>query len=94
MSTRRKFTAEFKAKVALEALGGELTLAQLASKYDVHPNVVSSWKRQAQAGMVDVFSGKSEKRDRSHDEEVKDLHAKIGQLTIEKDFLQRAFARR
>lgn len=94
MSTRRKFTAEFKAKVALEALGGELTLAQLASKYDVHPNVVSSWKRQAQAGMVEVFSGKSEKSNRSHEEEVKDLHAKIGQLTIEKDFLQRAFARR
>lgn len=94
MSTRRKFTAEFKAKVALEAFGGGSTLAQLATKYGVHPNVVSSWKRQAQVGMVDVFSGKSEKSSRSHEEEVKDLHAKIGQLTIEKDFLQKAFARR
>ncbi len=94
MSTRRRFTAEFKAKVALEALGGDLTLAQLSSKYDVHSNVISSWKRQAQAGLVEVFSGKGEKSNKSHEEEVKDLHAKIGQLTIEKDFLQKAFARR
>jgi len=52
------FSAEFKAKVALEALSGELTLAELASKYDVHPTQISGWKRQAKTGMVAAFSGK------------------------------------
>ena len=94
MSKRRKFSAEFKAKVALEALVEDLTLAQLASKYDVHPNVISNWKRQAQAGMVETFSGKGRRDNKSHDEKVKELHAKIGQLTIENDFLQKAFAQR
>jgi len=94
MSRRRKFTAEFKAKVALEALSNYLTLAQLSSKYDVHPNVISSWKRHAQAGIVESFSGKGKNNDKDHEAEIKELHAKIGQLTIEKDFLQKAFARR
>ena len=58
MSKRRKFSAEFKAKVALEALSGELTLAELASKYDVHPTQITGWKRQAKEGMVAAFSGK------------------------------------
>ena len=57
MSKRRKFSAEFKAKVALEALSGELTLAELASKYDVHPTQITGWKRQAKEGMVAAFSG-------------------------------------
>jgi len=94
MSKRRKFSAEFKAKVALEALAGDLTLAQLASKYEVHPNVVSSWKRQAQAGIVETFSGQGNRDNKGHEEKVKELHAKIGQLTIENDFLQKAFAQR
>ena len=59
MSQRRKFSAEFKAKVALEALSGELTLAELASKYDVHPTMIAGWKRQAKEGMVASFSGKA-----------------------------------
>ena len=59
MSKRRKFSAEFKAKVALEALTGELTLTELASKYDVHPTMIAGWKRQAKEGMVASFSGKA-----------------------------------
>ncbi|MGE4535668.1 MAG: transposase [Desulfovibrio sp.] len=59
MSKRRKFSAEFKAKVALEALSGELTLAELASKYDVHPTQIAGWKRQTKEGMVVAFSGKA-----------------------------------
>ena len=58
MSQRRKFSAEFKAKVALEALSGELTLAELASKYDVHPTQIAGWKRQAKEGMVAAVSAK------------------------------------
>jgi len=57
MSKQRKFSAEFKVKVALEALSGELTLAELASKYDVHPTQITGWKRQAKEGMVAAFSG-------------------------------------
>ncbi|NEP77379.1 MAG: transposase [Okeania sp. SIO3B3] len=52
MTKRRKFSAEFKAKVALAALSGELTLAELAAKYEVHPTVVAAWKRQAKENMV------------------------------------------
>lgn len=94
MSKRRKFSAEFKAKVALEALSGELTLAELASKYDVHPTQITGWKRQVKEGMVAVFSGKAANVQKDAATEIRELHAKIGQLTVEKDFLERAFAKR
>jgi transposase len=94
MSKRRKFSAEFKAKVALEALSGELTLSELASKYDVHQTVIAGWKRQAKEGMVASFSGKTAAVKKDAAAEIKELHAKIGQLTVEKDFLERAFAKR
>ncbi len=58
---RRKFTAEFKARVALDALSGEHTLSELASKYGVHPNQVSQWKKQAKEQIVAGFAGKASK---------------------------------
>ena len=95
MSKRRKFSAEFKAKVALEALSGELTLAELASKYDVHPTQITGWKREAtKEGLVAAFSGKSANVQKDAAAEIRELHAKIGELTVEKDFLERAFAKR
>jgi len=94
MSKRRRFSAEFKARVALDALSGELTLSELASKYKIHPNQVSTWKRQAKDQIVDGFSSKAKSRQINSEDELKDLHAKIGQLTIENDFLQKAFARK
>jgi transposase len=94
MKTRRRFSAEFKAKVALDALTGELTLSELASKYNVHPNIITKWKKQARQGVVESFSGKANAKANNHESEVRDLHAKIGQLTVENDFLQKAFARR
>ncbi len=93
MAKRRNFSAAFKAKVALEALRGDQTLAELAGRHKVHPNLITKWKRQAGAGMVEVFSGKKGGREASHEAEVKELHAKIGELTIEKDFLSKAFSR-
>lgn len=86
MGKRRKFTDQFKAKIALEALRGDKTIQEIAAKHQVHPNQVSQWKRQAMEGMADVFArgGKSEG---PSDAEVKELHAKIGRLTIENDFL-------
>jgi transposase len=93
MAKRRNFSAAFKAKVALDALAGEATLAELSTRYKVHPNLITKWKRQAAEGMVDVFSGKPGRREASHEAEIKELHAKIGELTIEKDFLSKAFGR-
>lgn len=93
MAKRRNFSAAFKAKVAIEALRGDQTLAELASRHKVHPNLITKWKRQATAGMVDVFSGKQAGGDGSREAEIKDLHAKIGELTVEKDFLSKAFSR-
>jgi transposase len=94
MKIRRRFSAEFKAKVALDALSGELTLSELASKYNVHPNIITKWKKQARQGVVESFAGKAQVSANNHESEVRDLHAKIGQLTVENDFLQKAFARR
>ena len=86
---RKRYSAEFKAKVAMEALRGELTTSQLASKHGVHQTMIGDWKRQAMEGLVSVFSGKAGIRE----EEVEKLHAKIGQLVVERDFLAKASGR-
>ena len=90
---RKRYSAEFKAKVALEALRGELTTARLATKHGVHQTMVSEWKRQAVDGLSSVFSGKTEAKEVAREEEVEKLHAKIGQLVVERDFLAKAFGR-
>ena len=91
MAKRRNFSAAFKAKVALEALRGDQLLAELAGRHKAHPNPITKWKHQASAGMVEVFSGKKGAREASHEVEIKELHAKIGALTVEKD-AARAYA--
>lgn len=90
---RRKFSPELKARVALEALSGDQTLSELASRYGVHPNQISTWKKQAKEGIVDSFSGRRKRDTQDKDAQVKELHAKIGQLTVENDFLAKAFAK-
>lgn len=90
---RTRYSAEFKAKVALEALKGESTVHELAARFEIHPNMVSQWKRQAVSGMADSFKGKSERSEALSEEQMKELHAKIGQLTVERDFLAKAFGR-
>ena len=87
MTTRRRFTGEFKARVALEALRGDKTVQEIASKHQVHPNQVSAWKRQAIDGLSDVFSNGADRERQDRESEVHELHAKIGQLTVERDFL-------
>ena len=87
MTTRRRFTADFKARVALAALRGDRTIQEIAVKHKVHPNQVSTWKRQAVDGLGAVFSNGADRAERDHESEVRDLHAKIGELTVERDFL-------
>jgi transposase len=87
---RTRYSADFKAKVALEALRGELTTAQLAAKHGIHQTMVGEWKRQAVEGMAGVFSGKSAAQEsaRTSEAEVEKLHAKIGQLLVERDLYE------
>ena len=93
MANRRKFSADFKARVALEALVGDKTLAELAAKHAVHPNMITQWKRQAKESLPDLFAKKATRSAAARDGEIKELHAKIGQLTVERDFLAKAFGR-
>ena len=90
---RRNHTPAFKARVALAAIKGDRTLAQLAEQFDVHPNQITSWKAQLEEGAADVFGpgGGSGTAQRAVD--VKSLHAKIGELTLENDFLEGALTK-
>jgi transposase-like protein len=93
MTMRRKFSGDFKARVALEALRGDKTIQEIASKHKLHPNQISSWKRQAIEGLAEVFSSGADHERHDHETEVRDLHAKIGQLTVERDFLAKGLKR-
>ena len=93
MTKQRRFTAEFKALVALDALRGDKTIQEIAAKRKVHPNQVSTWKRQAVDGLGEVFSNGAAHARQDHEVEVRDLHAKIGELTVERDFLARGLKR-
>jgi transposase len=90
--TRRRLDAGLKAKVALEALRNEATVAELAAKYQLHPNQIYAWKKQLQDGAAAVFAGGAGK-EAGRDSEVSELYAKIGQLTVERDFLARRSGR-
>jgi transposase len=87
MTKRKRYTAEFKARVALEAIREELTLAELAKKYEVHPTMISGWKKTAIENMASAFGGRSPSEPQISAGEVEKLHAKIGQLVVERDFL-------
>ena len=93
MKKRRNYSAEFKARVALEALSGALTLAELSAKHKIHPNMIAQWKRRAQESLPELFAKKNDRTKAAREAEVKDLHAKIGQLTVENEFLSKAFGR-
>lgn len=90
---RKNCSAEFKAKVALEAIRGETTVAELVAKHGVHQTVINTWKRQALEGMSGIFSGRSEAKAVEKEGEIEKLHAKIGQLVVERDFLAKASGR-
>ena len=87
---RRNHSPQFKAKVALEAVKGEQTAAELAQRFDIHPNQITQWKSQLLARSSDVFGGDEPKEPPV---DVKVLHAKIGELTLENDFLEGALTK-
>ncbi|QQV02656.1 MULTISPECIES: transposase [Chryseobacterium] len=88
MSTRRKFSKEFKSKVVLEALKERTTIEQLAKKYELQPSQISLWKSQALSNFGNVFqSGTSSEKEKSIDPDK--LYAQIGQLKVENDFLKK-----
>ena len=90
--TRRNPNPALKAKVALAAIRGEQTLAELAQQFDVHPNQIKQWKEHLLAGMPEVFDG-GVKKAVAPEIDVTALHTKIGQLTLENDFLEGALSK-
>ena len=87
---RRNHTPAFKAKVAVAAIKGERTLAQLAEQFDVHPNQIATWKEQLLEGAAEVFGAGLGRKPSMPEVDIKSLHAKIGELTLENDFLEGA----
>lgn len=87
---RRNHTAAFKAKVALAAIKGEKTLTELAEAFDGHPDQITQWNAQLLEGAADVFGGESRAEPIV---DLKSLHSKIGELTLENDFLEGAFSK-
>jgi len=87
--SRRKFSAEFKAKVVLEALKDRITIEELARKHELHPTQINTWKREAIANMASVFSGDKSEGHVDIERQTEKLYAQIGQLKVENDFLKK-----
>jgi transposase len=92
---RKQHTAQFKAKVALEAVKGEKTIAEIASQYSVHPTMINNWKRQLLGSASELFerSGKAPQPDPDSAAQIDELYRQIGQLKVERDFLASRSAR-
>jgi transposase len=90
MTKRKNHSPEFKAKVALEAIREEMTMAELAKKYGVHPTQIGTWKRAAIGNMASTFSKRGGDPGRTDEAQIDKLHSKIGQLVVERDFLANA----
>jgi len=90
---RRNHSPAFKAKVALAALKGEKTLTELAQQFDVHANQITQWKAQLLEGAAGIFGSEAKAGPAAPTVDLKSLHAKIGELTLENDFLEGALSK-
>jgi len=90
---RRNHAPAFKAKVGLAAIKGEKTLAELAQEFDVHPNQITQWKAQLLEGAAGIFGAEARSDPTAPAVDLKTLHAKIGELTLENDFLEGALSK-
>jgi len=88
---RRNHSAKFKAQVALEAIRGEKTIAEIAAHHEVHPNQVTSWKNQALENLAGIFGGENLASDDK--ERIRELRATLGELTVERDVLEGALGK-
>lgn len=87
--SRRKFSADFKAKVILEALKERSTIEELARKYELHPTQINTWKREAMNNMASVFGADKSDSAADNEQQIEKLYAQIGQLKVENDFLKK-----
>ncbi len=90
---RRKHNQSFKARVALEALKGEASIAEIASRYEVHPNLVTKWKKTLQDEAAGIFGEDHARKKKQGENLVAQLYQQIGQLKVEKDFLENVLRR-
>ena len=91
VSTRKRYDGAFKAKVALEAIRGERTIAEIASETGVHPNQVSKWKKQALEELPGLFADGRKQQERNSEELESELYKQIGQLKVELDWLKKKY---
>lgn len=88
--TRKNYPAHLKAQVALAAIREDATMAELSSRFGIHSSVIRRWKKEALLGLEDRFKDSDKKSQIDHATQIKQLHAKIGELTVENDFLEQA----
>jgi transposase-like protein len=86
---RKKYSSEFKSKVALEVLKGDRTINEIASQFDVHPNQIGMWKKQLKEALPEIFSARSHKAERDWEKLEAQLYQEIGRLKVELDWLKK-----
>jgi len=90
---RKQYSPDFKARVAMEAIKGEETIAELAIRFEVHPTQITKWKKELVAGAANIFGADPNKKMKDEKGLINQLYQQIGQLKVEKDFLEKGLER-